>query len=139
MMEQKRPHILLADDEAHVLHIMSRRLEAEGYRLTIAGNGREALEAVRREPPDLIITDFQMPQMSGLELALALREAPQTAGIPIIMLTGRGYTLDREVLARTSIQEVRPKPFSAKAIVKLASAILTEPDGGSTYCATRAA
>ena len=118
------PHILLADDEAHVVLVLARRLAAEGYRLTEASNGREALEAARRDVPDLIITDLQMPQMSGLELALALREDPRTAAAPLIMLTGRGYTVDPETLAQTNILELRSKPFSARTIVQLVGDIL---------------
>lgn len=119
-------HILLADDEAHVLHVLARRLEAEGYRLTTAGNGAEALEAVRREAPDLIITDLQMPVMTGLDLALALMDDARTAAIPLVMLTGRGYTVDPQTLARTNIRELRAKPFSAKSVVALVGEILME-------------
>lgn len=119
-------HILLADDEAHVLHVLARRLEAEGYRLTTAGNGAEALEAVRQEAPDLIITDLQMPVMTGLDLALALMEDARTAAIPLIMLTGRGYTVDPQMLARTNVRELRAKPFSAKTVVALVGEILME-------------
>jgi DNA-binding response OmpR family regulator len=122
-------HILLADDEAHVLHILARRLEAEGYRLTTATNGREALEAAGLDRPDLIITDLQMPLMNGIELALALRRAPATADVPLIMLTGRGYTVDSEALARTNVRELRSKPFSAKSVVALVGAILLERSG----------
>lgn len=131
------PHILLADDEAHVVLILARRLEAEGYRLSEASNGREALDAARREPPDLIITDLQMPQMSGLELAQVLRADSATAQIPLIMLTGRGYTVDSEALSRTNICELRPKPFSARAIVQLVAEILGR--GGAMAVANRAA
>lgn len=119
-------HILLADDEAHVLHVLARRLEAEGYRLTTAGNGAEALEAVRQQAPDLIITDLQMPVMTGLDLALALMEDARTAAIPLIMLTGWGYTVDPQMLARTNVRELRAKPFSAKTVVALVGEILME-------------
>lgn len=119
-------HILLADDEAHVLHILARRLETEGYRLSTAGNGAEALEAVRLDRPDLIITDLQMPVMTGLELAMALADDPATAAIPLIMLTGRGYTVDAETLARTNVRELRAKPFSARSVVALVGDILLE-------------
>lgn len=119
-------HILLADDEAHVLHILARRLEAEGYRITTASNGREALEAAARDLPDLVITDLQMPVMTGLELALALRSAAATAEVPLIMLTGRGYTIEPEALSRTNVREVRAKPFSAKAVVALVGETLVE-------------
>jgi len=131
-MERCLGHILLVDDEAHVLHILARRLEAEGYRITIAANGREALHAATQDLPDAIITDLQMPVMTGLELALALRSAAATAEVPLIMLTGRGYTIDPEILSRTNVRELRAKPFSAKSVVALVGELLVERSGASS-------
>lgn len=133
-MEQCSGHILLADDEAHVVHILARRLEAEGYRITTASNGRDALEAAMRDLPDVIITDLQMPVMTGLEFALALRSAAATAEIPLIMLTGRGYTIDPEILARTNVRELRAKPFSAKSVVALVGELLVERSRPASSC-----
>lgn len=122
-------HILLADDEAHILHVLARRLEAEGYRLTTACNGQEALDAARGDRPDLVITDLQMPLMTGVQLAQALHRSPATAEIPVILLTGRGYTVASEELARTNVRELRAKPFSAKSVVALVGEILLDRSG----------
>ncbi len=117
-------HILLVEDEPHVLHILGHRLEAEGYRLTACSNGRDALDASHRDRPDLIITDVRMPGMSGLELAAALGSGEETATIPLIVLTA--HAINSEALQGTNVRELRSKPFSARAIVRLVGAILAE-------------
>lgn len=135
-MPQKAAHILLADDEGHVVHILGHALESEGYRLTGCSNGREALEACRRDPPDLVITDAMMPEMSGVELVAALAQSAATAAIPIIVLTGRGHSIDAEALQRSSVREICSKPFSPRAIVNLVGAILAEThDASLSRCA----
>jgi two-component system phosphate regulon response regulator PhoB len=66
----------------------------------------------------MVVTDLQMPRMSGLDLAMKLKEDPATSGIPVLMLTARGYILDAAVVARTNIKMVMGKPFSARELVK---------------------
>src|SRR5437588_5325069 len=90
-METKK--ILVADDETHILNVVSMKLRNAGYEVVTARDGQEALEAALAELPDLIITDYHMPQMSGLELCQRLKQEPSTCGIPAIMLTARGYDL----------------------------------------------
>src|SRR4051812_29870544 len=93
--------ILIIDDEAHILQVLQLKLRNAGYEVVTAVDGEEGLEyATRREQrPDLIITDFQMPYMTGLELCKALAGDPAVASIPVLMLTARGYALDPDDLA----------------------------------------
>src|SRR5450432_2372294 len=91
-MERKK--ILVADDESHILHVVSLKLRNAGFTVVTACDGQEALELAISEQPDLLITDYHMPQLSGLELCKRLKQDPQTAGIPAIMLTARGYDLE---------------------------------------------
>src|ERR1700709_2165638 len=91
-MNEKK--ILVADDETHILHVVSLKLRNAGFNVITAADGQEALELAQAEMPDLIITDYHMPQLSGLELCQRLKADPATSGIPAIMLTARGYHLD---------------------------------------------
>jgi CheY-like chemotaxis protein len=72
-----------------IRHTVSRFLESRGYRVERATNGAEALEIMKSLEPDLILTDIQMPKLSGTELITALKDSPQTASIPIVILSGR--------------------------------------------------
>ncbi len=81
--------ILVADDESHILNVVSLKLTNAGFTVFTAVDGQEALELATAQRPDLLITDYHMPQLSGLELCQRLRQNPATAGIPTIMLTAR--------------------------------------------------
>ena len=78
--------ILVADDETHILNVVSLKLRGAGYRVLTACDGQEALDIAVREHPDLLITDYHMPMLSGLELCRRLKQDPATSGIPAIML-----------------------------------------------------
>jgi CheY-like chemotaxis protein len=80
--------ILVVDDELLVAEMLAELLQDEGYAVTTAAHGKHALERVRQQHPDLIVTDFMMPLMNGLELAQTLRADPATAGIPIVLVSG---------------------------------------------------
>ena len=127
-MSAKR--ILVADDEAHILQVVSLKLRKAGFEVLTAQDGEEALEVAIQELPDLIITDLQMPYMSGVELCAALKERPATAGIPAIMLTARGYALAEDDLGRTNIKTVMSKPFSPRQVLERACELLGV-DGGA--------
>lgn len=111
--------VLLVDDEAFVPMIVGRKLRQAGYEVIVASDGREACEVVGRSRPDLIVSDFQMPTMSGAELARTLAESPETAAIPIILLTARGFLLEEQVRSLHSVKHLMPKPFSANEILQL--------------------
>jgi two-component system, OmpR family, alkaline phosphatase synthesis response regulator PhoP len=110
--------VLLADDEAHITHVLGLKLGGAGYGVLVARDGEEAYELARRERPDLVITDFQMPRTDGYGLAMRLGEAPWGRSMPLIMLTARGHRLTREQVARTNIRLVLQKPFSAREVLE---------------------
>ena len=83
------PAALVVDDSMLIRHTVCRFLEARGFAVDSATNGAEALEKVGARPPAVIITDLEMPRMSGLELIAALKARPETAGIPVVVLAGR--------------------------------------------------
>ncbi|UCD74990.1 MAG: response regulator [Phycisphaerales bacterium] len=124
------PHrILVVDDEAHIVQVLTFKLRNAGYEVITAVDGEEGFETACNDVPDLIITDFQMPYMTGLELCRALAEDDSTASIPILMLTARGYALDEEDLAIGNIKGVLSKPFSPRAIVARVAELLEAPGG----------
>ncbi len=89
-----------------------------------AADGEEGLRLAQEHLPDLVITDYQMPVLSGLELSSKLRADPRTAKIPIIMLTARGFSLNEEDLRDTSIRKVLSKPFSPREVLGSAKEIV---------------
>jgi CheY-like chemotaxis protein len=121
--------ILVVDDEMHIAHVVSLKLEQAGLRVVTASDGEEAFEAAVRERPDLVVTDFQMPVMTGLELSWKLREHPATAHIPVLVVTARGHLLTDEDLARTNVKAVMCKPFSPRHLLEKVRELLGESAG----------
>lgn len=86
---EKQRLALVVDDSMLIRHTVSRFLEERGFRVELATNGAEALEMLASLQPDLIVTDIQMPRLSGTELITALKNNPRTASVPIVILSGR--------------------------------------------------
>jgi two-component system, OmpR family, alkaline phosphatase synthesis response regulator PhoP len=122
MGEQKT--ILVADDETHILHVVSLKLRNAGYLVITARDGQEALEMAQQEKPDLVITDYHMPHLSGLELCQRLKQDPATSAIPAIMLTARGYQLDPADTEQSGILRMLSKPFSPRQLLITVNEVL---------------
>jgi len=116
--------ILIVDDESHILHVLSLKLGKAGYEVLTAVDGEEGLHMARESKPDLVITDIQMPYMTGLELSQELAGDEATADIPVLILTARGYALSSEDLETSNIREVLSKPFSPRLLIELVSSTL---------------
>jgi CheY-like chemotaxis protein len=116
--------ILVADDESHILSVVSLKLRNAGYRVVTARDGREALEAAQHERPDLIITDYHMPELSGIELCRALKAHESTSNIPAIMLTARGYSLEPHDTEASGILCMLSKPFSPRQLLATVNEVL---------------
>jgi len=116
--------ILVADDETHILHVVSLKLRNAGFHVITARDGQEALEIAQLERPDLIITDYHMPQLSGLELCQRLKQDPATSSIPAIMLTARGYQLDPTDTEQSGILRMLSKPFSPRQLLTTVNEVL---------------
>jgi len=119
--------ILVADDESHILHVVSLKLRNAGYRVLTARDGQEALETATNELPDLLITDYHMPQLSGIELCQRLKAEARTASIPAIMLTARGYNLEPSDTEKSGILRMLSKPFSPRELLATVEEILGAP------------
>lgn len=120
--------ILVVDDEMHISHVVSLQMQQAGMRVLTACDGEEAYEVACRELPDLVVTDYQMPVMTGLELSWRLRETAETAEIPVLMVTARGHLLTEEDLARTSIKAVMSKPFSPRHLLEKVRELLADAE-----------
>src|SRR5580658_3838476 len=116
--------ILVADDESHILHVVSLKLRNAGFAVVTAGDGQEALELAQQERPDLIITDYHMPQLSGLELCQRLRADANLNKIPTVMLTARGYYLEPQDTQESGIARVLNKPFSPRQLLLTVNELL---------------
>ena len=125
-MSSKR--IIAADDEAHILHIVSMKLRNAGYEVITAVDGEEALDLCQTEQPDMLITDYQMPYMSGLELCKELRRSDQTKGIPALMLTARGFDIESDEMVEAGITAVLAKPFSPREVLQRVKELIGEPN-----------
>jgi DNA-binding response OmpR family regulator len=118
--------ILVADDESHILHVVSLKLRNAGYTVVTARDGQEALELAQQQKPDLLITDYHMPQLSGLELCQKLKQEAATSGIPAIMLTARGYHLEPCDTERNGILRMLSKPFSPRHLLATVNEVLEQ-------------
>lgn len=118
--------ILVVDDEPHIVQVVKLKLQNAGYEVLTAVDGEEGFEVTSDQHPDLVITDFQMPYMTGLELCQALADQESTRDIPVVILTARGYTLDDNDFAIGNIVSVLSKPFSPRAVLQLVEQSLRE-------------
>ena len=109
--------VLVVDDEVHIVHVVAIKLRNNDYEVISADNGAEAYELAHQERPDIIVTDYQMPVMSGLELVEKLRQSEETKDIPVIMLTARSFAIPEEQQEELQISGCLSKPFSPKELL----------------------
>jgi two-component system phosphate regulon response regulator PhoB len=119
-----KTHILLVEDEPALVELLRYNLETVGYRVTVAGDGEAALAAAREETPDLVLLDWMLPLMSGLEVCRQLRRMKGAANVPIIMLTARGEEGDRIRGLDAGADDYVSKPFSPSELVARIRAVL---------------
>ena len=118
--------VLIADDEPHIRHLVGTKLRLAGFDVLIASNGQDCLDMAREHRPELIVTDYQMPMLSGFEMSQALTDDPETAAIPIILLTARGHKLSEEELSTTGIQMIIDKPFGPNDLIARVKGVLDQ-------------
>lgn len=111
------PLILLVEDEPAQREVMSYNLTAEGYRIALAGDGDEAMMLVDEEPPDLIVLDWMMPGLSGIEVCRRLKARPETRAIPVIMLSARSDEPDLLRGLEIGADDYMTKPYSVAELI----------------------
>jgi two-component system cell cycle response regulator DivK len=110
--------ILLVEDNEAIRHAFSILLEDQGYRVSQAGTGNEALESARREHPDLILMDVGLPDVNGLEVTSRLKADPATRDIVIVALTGHALDSDNDKCIRAGCAGVLSKPVYAAVLLE---------------------
>ena len=123
MVSPRPKKILIVEDEPDIAQLVRHYLEKEGYHPSIARTGIDALTLVASEHPDLLILDLMLPQMDGLEVCKALRHKPETARLPIIMLTAKNEESDTVVGLELGADDYITKPFSPKTLVARVKAL----------------
>lgn len=113
-----RRKALIVDDEIHIVQVVAIKLRNNGFDVTTAENGAVGLELAGEIHPDIVVTDFQMPVMTGIELVENLRKQESTKDIPVIMLTARGFAIEDDQRETLKISAFLSKPFSPREVLK---------------------
>ena len=129
-MDKSRFHILIVDDEQDILEFLSYNLSREGYRISTAGNGREAVEQVAISKPDLILMDIMMPEMDGISAVSEIKTMPGSEDIMIVFLTARSEEYSQIAGFKAGADDYVSKPVKPKVLVHRLEALLRRMDKG---------
>lgn len=119
-------HVLIVDDEPHIVISLEFLMQREGYLVAVARDGEEGLAAIRAGRPDLVVLDVMMPKRNGYEVLEAVRADPALAGVRILMLTAKGRPAESEKGLELGADAYMPKPFSTRELVDKAKSLLAE-------------
>ena len=119
-----KPHILVVEDETALVTLLRYNLEREGFRVTESTDGEDAVIQAVEDVPDLILLDWMLPQLSGIEVCRQLRRKTETRAVPIIMLTARGEESDRIRGLNCGADDYITKPFSIAELVARVRTVL---------------
>jgi len=119
-----KPSLLIVEDESALVELLRYNFEKEGFKVTTAMDGEAALIAVDEARPDLVVLDWMLPHVSGLEVCRQLRRKPETRDLPIIMLTARGEESDRVRGLEVGADDYVAKPFSPSELIARVRAVL---------------
>jgi two-component system, OmpR family, alkaline phosphatase synthesis response regulator PhoP len=118
--------ILIADDEPNILISLEYLMQREGFTVSLARDGQQALDAILRDPPDLVLLDVMMPLKTGLEVCQAVRADPRLNSVRILMLTAKGRDTDAAKGLALGADAYVTKPFSTKDLVARVRVLLQE-------------
>lgn len=121
-MESKK--VLVADDEIHIVQVVAMKLRNNGFDVVTAEDGDAAYELCLQERPDLVITDHQMPGMTGIELIEKIRRTDEIRDTAVMMLTARGFAIEPQQQSQLEIAAFLSKPFSPKELLSNVEQIL---------------
>lgn len=119
-----KPLVMIVEDEAALVTMLRYNLEKDGYRVCEAGDGEEAITLIDETRPDLILLDWMLPVMSGIEVCRQVRRKPATKDVPIIMITARGEETDKIRGLNTGADDYLTKPFSMPELIARVRALL---------------
>jgi len=126
MEDRSAAHVLVVDDEPHIVELVRYNLQQEGFGVSVAYDGREALARVASDHPDLVVLDVMLPVMDGIEVCRQIR---RDSRVPILMLTAKDRELDRVVGLELGADDYVTKPFSPRELVARVRAILRRTVG----------
>ncbi|MBT5571115.1 MAG: phosphate regulon transcriptional regulator PhoB [Alphaproteobacteria bacterium] len=124
MVSNLQPHVLIVEDEPALVELLSYNLEKAGFQINVARDGDEALLAVQERKPDIVLLDWMLPYVSGIEICRRIRRNPDTRDLPIILLTARGEEDDRIRGLEAGADDYVVKPFSPSELVARVRAVL---------------
>jgi two-component system phosphate regulon response regulator PhoB len=119
-----KEHIVVVEDESDILELLTYNLTREGYEVTALSNGEQALQLIPRKKPALILLDLMLPGVGGLEICRLLKAKPETARIPIIMVTAKGEETDVVVGLEVGADDYIAKPFSLRVLMARIHSVL---------------
>lgn len=126
-----KTQILVVDDEPAIVDVLVYNLSKEGFDVTSASDGREAIQKCQASPPDLMILDLMLPHIDGLQVCRRLRGDPRTQNIRILMLTAKGDETDEIVGFNMGADDFVAKPFRVKPLIERVKALLRRRDAGT--------
>ncbi|SFT59898.1 response regulator transcription factor [Sedimentitalea nanhaiensis] len=119
-------HVLLIEDEPNIIEAIRFLLTRDGWAVETHSDGTDAVEVIRAAEPDLVILDLMLPGRSGMDILRDLRGIPETAKLPILMLTARGQSRDREMAERAGVSRFMTKPFSNAEVLTAVRDLLAQ-------------
>ena len=131
MMTQLMSHVLIVEDEPAISAVLKYNLEADGYSVSEARDGEEAITQINEQIPDLILLDLMLPLIPGIEVCRYIRRNPGTQNTPVIMITARGEEEDRIRGLNTGADDYIVKPFSPAEVLARMRAVLRRTNPGS--------
>ncbi len=123
------PHLLVVEDDVDIRDLLKLSLQSAGYRVATAGSAHDAYAEMEKQTPDLILLDWMLPEVSGIEILRRLRRNPALEHVPVIMLTARGDETDRVRGLDSGADDYLPKPFSNKELLARIRALLRRSVG----------
>ncbi len=125
-MASVRERVLVVDDSAAIRHLVADCLRRQGFRVETAVDGADGLAKAQAEPPDLVLTDYDMPRMTGFELVHALRRTRETRDVPLVMLTARDTRRDQAQMRAAGLTSYLVKPFTTDKCIAIVERVLAE-------------
>ena len=124
-------HVLVVEDEPDTAELIELHLKNDGYRVTVAGDGDQALKKVHKHMPDLVILDLMIPEINGVEVAKFIRKDPATQSIPIIMCTAKTGEIDKILGLELGADDYVTKPFSPRELLLRVKNLIKRSDSSN--------
>ncbi|MFK7754583.1 MAG: response regulator transcription factor [Sedimentitalea sp.] len=118
--------VLLIEDEINIIEAIRFLLTRDGWSVSTHSDGSDAEDVVRAAKPDLVILDMMLPGRSGMDILRALRDTPETRDLPVLMLTARGQSRDREMAEKAGVSRFMTKPFANEEVLSAVRDLLAQ-------------